>query len=342
MPLLGQRYKKSHRVHQRSLLSALALGSIKRVDDEVEGDRYRFESCTCFCESVQQDLVAEIDRYGNDYSLVICKNCGLMRANPRWTKKSYDDFYADEYRILYGDIGLDFDRLYRGRIQKDTEVYDFIIRHARLPSRALVVDIGCGMGTILIPFHHHGHDVMGVDYGKEFIRYGREKFGLNLQEGGTDQLKKNDRRADCVILHHVFEHMIDLRSELENIRQMTTDDAYIYIAVPGTFWWFEHVGHGNILAALQNAHVWQFSLETLRYVMETNGWKMITGTEEIVAIFQKNPSVRRDLRDVPRGEYVKTIDYLKRLECSYLPRYYLVRVLEKLGVKSVIKRFLRR
>ena len=116
-PLLGQRFKKNNFVCQNFFMDPVALESKKRIEDKVKEGLYQFESCDCFCQSSQQELLAEIDRCGNYYPVVICKECGLIRANHRWTKKSYADFYAHEYRTLYGDIGLDLEQLYEERIR---------------------------------------------------------------------------------------------------------------------------------------------------------------------------------------------------------------------------------
>lgn len=57
-----------------------------------------------------------------------------------------------------------------------------------------------------------------------------------------------------IIMNHVFEHILDIDDELKKIQGIIKPDAYIYISVPGTFWWIENICSNNIMGLLTNAH----------------------------------------------------------------------------------------
>lgn len=339
-PIFGKRFRyKSN--YTNPYMSPIALEAKERVQAKIDDGTYKYETCNCYCGSNDSILISEIDRYGNYYPFVLCKKCGIMRKNPRLNKKAYIDFYSHEYRTLYGDKDRDMDELYKLRLKKAQERYDFITKYITLPPQTVVFDIGCGMGTMLLPFYQNGCEVMGVDYGVEFIKFGRKKTGLNLEIGGVEKLKDLGEKADLVILNHVLEHFLDLERELRTIGELMKPDGFIYIAVPGTLWWIKNVCGGNIMGILQNAHMWQLSLNSLRYVIECCGFEFIRGNEEIKSIF-KVSNVFREKKNIPQDEFEKILAYLKNTEHKYMPKLYIVNLLELIGIKKILKNVIRK
>lgn len=317
-------------------MSHLALESQTRIKAKIKDGLYKYQKCPCFCGIEDSLLLTQKDRYGNYYPFVICKRCGLIRADPRLTKEAYIDFYRFEYRILYGDDDKDKDELWLNKMNQAKTAYDFINDHVKLPRKSVVFDIGCNMGTMLLPFYKNGHETIGVDYGKDYIEYGRRKTGLKLAIGGVEKLKDSGKKADLVILNHVLEHFLDLENELKAIREVVKPDAFIFIALPGTFWWIKNICVGNIMSLLQNAHTWQFSLNSLRYVMECCGFELIYGNEEIKAIFRVS-NIFRNKRSIKQDEFRKVLSYLKNTERKYLPKLYVIKLFELFGIKEVTK-----
>jgi 2-polyprenyl-3-methyl-5-hydroxy-6-metoxy-1,4-benzoquinol methylase len=308
-PCLGSRFVHVPG-HSNSVLSAAAAGSKKRVEDKIASGVYEYVPQACYCGSREETLLSETDSYGIYYPLVICRKCGIVRANPRLSEESYIDLYAKEYRTLYGDDDIDKEELFNIRLKQADQVYGFITSAVKLPRGGVVYDVGCNMGTMLLPFHKAGFETYGVDYGVPYIEYGRAKTGLDLEAGGIEKLRKR-KKADLVILNHVFEHFMDLGKELRDIREITNPGCYLYVAVPGTFWWVRNICNGDPLGMFQNAHTWQFSLRSLKYVMECCGFEFVSGNDEVRAVFRKRETSLRVREDVPVGEFGRVLKYLK-------------------------------
>ncbi len=314
-----------------------AQESIKKIRQKIVTSEYKFDNVNCFCGSCNDILISEIDRYGFYYPLVICKRCGLIRANPRMTEDSYLDFYKNEYRNAYGETDIDINKLFEYRINQGKQRYDYLVKHVNLPANAVVFEIGCDLGTTLLPFAEAGCEVYGCDYGVEHIEFGRQKTGLkNLFIGGSEKLVEINKKADLIILYHVLEHFLDLVREIAIIRKIIKTHGIVYIAVPGTLWWINNICGADILGLLQNAHTYQFSLGSLEYVMECCGFKLIYGSQKIDSFF-KIDDVFRNKQLVPDRESQEVISYLKKMERKYLPKYYLIKCLEILGIKKMIK-----
>jgi len=312
-PCLGSRFMHVPG-HNYSALSAAAAGSKKRVEDKIASGEYKYVPQACFCGSDGGMLLSETDSYGIYYPLVICRKCGIIRADPRLSEDSYIDFYAKEYRTLYGDDDIDKDALFNIRLKQADQVYGFISSAVKLPPKGIVFDIGCNMGTMLLPFHKAGFETYGIDYGVPYIEYGRAKTGLDLEAGGIEKLRKR-KKADLVIMNHVFEHFLDPWKELKDIREVTNPGCYLYVAVPGTFWWVKNICNkteqNSPLGMFQNAHTWQFSLRSLRYVMECGGFEFVCGNDEVRAVFRKRETSLRVREDAPAGEFGRVLKFLK-------------------------------
>lgn len=314
----------------------------KIVEEKIIRGKYLFEDLPCFCGSHEDVLISEVDRHGFYYPVVICSRCGLIRANPRMTREAYNEFYTHEYRDVYGEGDEEIGRLFEYRLEQSKRNYNYFKNYVNLSTNAVVFEIGCDFGTMLLPFIEDGCDAYGCDYGIKHIEYGRERTGLrNLFVGGSEKLRETGKKADLVIVNHVLEHFLDLEKELGVIREIMNPDASIYIAVPGTFWWIENACGGNIMGLLQNAHAYQFSLNLLQYVMECCGFELIHGNEEIRSFF-KLSNVLREKSMVPDTEFKKTMVYLEKLERKYLLKSYMIKPLEILGVKDMIKNITRR
>ena len=321
-------------------LSPVQVRAKSDLEEKIEKGRYRFEKCSCFCGGGEDVLLAESDYYGVYYPLVICKNCGLIRANPRLDSNAYSEFYDKEYRRLYGEGDMDKKILWEAKVKQGEETFNYI--KDKINEKVKVVyEIGCNMGATLYVFKKNGFDVAGVDYGGENIGYGKEMSGIeSLYAGGAEELIKLGRKADLVILVHVFEHFLDLGNELRHIRKLLNPGGYLYVAVPGTFWWIKNICAGDIMGLLQNAHTYQFSFSSLNYVLQSMGFEAVAADERIQALFKMTDKFL-DKNKISEGEFEKILKYLKGIERRYQIKNFIKNIISALGLKNLIKQVLR-
>lgn len=345
-PVLGRRFTWRPNLHVR--MTPTALAAKRAVDQKMRDGTYAFEDRSCFCGSAEDLLLATRDFYGLLYPIVVCRRCGLIRANPRLTERSYAEFYDQEYRSVYGEDDSQLDRYFSATLEQGRLLYDAIVRDLTdtgLITRGLprvVVDIGCNMGAMLVPWKQAGAEVYGIDLSQARIAAGKELTGLaNLYAGGTECLACLPRKADLIILHHVFEHLVDLDKEMAAIRPFCAAEAVLRIDVPGTYQWVRRHCGGDIMGLLQNAHTYQFTLETLTYVMECLGFALVKGNQEIGALFRVSDR-RRERCDVPVGEFERVMRHLRRTEAMHAPRRYLKDLAELLGVREPLGKWLRK
>jgi 2-polyprenyl-3-methyl-5-hydroxy-6-metoxy-1,4-benzoquinol methylase len=284
------------------------------------------EPCFCGASKDKDVQVSAFDRHGIPHKMVICKDCGLMRANPRMTAESYTEFYDKEYRKIYREHTIDNDDLeqttdFLGHIQGGMSILEFADYFDI--KKKVVVDIGCNMGGHLLSFKEAGSEVYGVDYDSISVEYGKSK-GLNLTVGNIDEMKLLDIKADIIIMNHVLEHCLDLRKELDDIKSILSPDGVLFLGVPGIYSW-----PTNSHLIWQNAHVWQFTADTLEYVMNSCGWDAWHLDEKIWSVWKPE---KRDKSDLKKPSH--TVEYTTRFlrgERTKLPE---MRTMNKFTVKE--------
>lgn len=298
-------------------LNKIQKESKNRLIKKLESGEYQYEEYICECGAKPADfeVIATRDRYGLPVKTKICTNCGLLMTNPRMNQDSYNKFYSSEYRELYGGKPVADEVFFQNQVKHGEEIHTYIEKYHDISKIKTVLEIGCGAGGILYAFHKEGFSVSGVDLGEEYLNYGR-KYGLDLYHGNSSQLIP--KKYDLIILSHVFEHFLDLKTELETIKNLLSDDGFLYIEVPGIKSIKKNY-RSDILLYLQNAHVRHFTLDTLSKTMAKYNFNLVSGDEEIHSIFSQSHNTNIDTR----SHYDDVMDTLVSLE-NYRKRHYLI------------------
>jgi hypothetical protein len=161
-----------------------------------------------------------------------------------------------------------------------------------------IVEVGCGAGGILDFFRSEGHSVIGIDLGSEYVAYGRDVHGLDLRVCMLKDLAF-DFTPDLVIYSHVMEHILHPLDEMKSIASVSGAETLVYIEVPGLK--NIHKGYSmDVMKYYQNAHSYHFTLGSLRYLMESAGFGLVSGTEYVRSIFS--------LKSEPAAEVQQHVD----------------------------------
>lgn len=295
-------------------LNALQLKNIACVNEKIEKHQYEFEHVDCAtCGGENFEGVSEKDRYGFKMDVVVCKDCGLVQTNPRMNQKAYNEFYNTEYRSIY--IGTEKpteDFFNRQRFNLGKKIYDFISIHSKIGEvrNKFVFEIGCGAGGILKYFQDKGCRVKGIDLGEEYLQYGRTHHNLDLEVGSLeDFVPRLQDKPDIIIYSHVLEHILDLRTQFQQLRKIMHTETLLYIEVPGLR--NLHQSYENdLLEYLQNAHVYHFTKTSLTNLMFQNGFEPIVCNEFVRSIFKISKGAGKPVI----CEYPAITSYLRKIE----------------------------
>ncbi|MDB4016222.1 class I SAM-dependent methyltransferase [Flavobacteriaceae bacterium] len=292
-----------------------------------EGD-YTYEEVDCeVCKNKEKTIISKFDRYGLPYVSNLCKTCGLIYTSPRFNQKSYIKFYDSQYRKMYTSFPLQQTKedFFKSQVTRGKKVFDFILKNNPDKNIGSVLDVGCGMGGLLVPFKENNFDVYGVDYGSEYVEFGKSK-NLNLSIGGIKDISK---KFDVIIYSHVFEHILDLGSELYEIKKRLNKKGVLYIEVPGVL--NLHNDYRNDLNRyFQNAHTYNYSLISLNNVLVSNGFELINGNEKVETLFKIS-----NVTDSVTNDYDRLINEIKKLNFKNK-----IWVFSKAGVKNLLRHLL--
>ncbi len=298
-------------------MSAVQLEAKAEVEKKISSKIYQFEESNCLlCSGNQLELLAEKDRYGLYSPVKICRDCGLIQQTPRMNQKSYNQFYDCEYRRLYGSANISKDVFFKSQCNFGAFFLKSFLKDNLLkksPDSTLILEVGCGAGGILKPFKDKGYRVKGIDLGKDFLDYGINCHGLDLEQGSLDSVKF-DKKPDVIIYSHVFEHVLDPMAELQSIRNILADDGLLFIDVPGIKWVFHSKSYkGNLMKYLQNAHICHFSFRTISNMLLKSGFKPVLGSENVRLAAYKSAPLEGDIK----SDYHDVMEYLIKLNKFY-------------------------
>ena len=298
---------------------------IKQIKGKLKSGEYPTEEVKCFCEADFKDRVLiESDRFGIPHRMVMCEECGLVRANPRMTKEAYGEFYNNEYRPLYdwfeykANVSKDF--MFINEVKAGHSLKTFV-DYFDIPTN-VVFDIGCNCGAWLMPFKEEGSEIYGVDYYRDGVEYGVSQ-GLDLMVGGVHELEHLNKKADLIILNHVIEHFLDFESELNQIRNLLKPGGLLFIGTPG----FYTAEQQRML--WQNAHTYQFTADTLGYVMRCLGWEEYFLDESIKSMWSSIP-----YRTQKETRPLEALEYFKRFLSGEVTRLPRVKTMNKFDFKT--------
>ena len=192
-----------------------------------------YEPVACLlCGGSETELLESTGQFGWDTYVSICKNCGLVFLNPRWTKEDYANFYATEY-----------DQYYRFNESEATEkeqrkakaVWRRLSHHASR-SFTTALDIGCGLGWNLHYLRQQspGLAIAGIEPSDICADHFVKKIGGELiaRDVDSDWHLANQERFDLIVFRHVLEHLLDPIAALKKVSQALSPEGLLYIAVP--------------------------------------------------------------------------------------------------------------
>ena len=210
------------------------------------------------------------------FTLCRCSTCSLEFVTPRL---SYEELAAKVYSDNYFPKRDGSQR----RSAEATHYYDNQLSQFEtlLGDRRKVLDIGCGNGAFLDFARERGWQISGVD-----IKLSPDAHTLDcpLWEGRLQDIDFGDSRFDLIRLNHVLEHTQNPVSDLEICRELLEPKGILFVSVPNI------AGLSPRLKGLQSrlwlkSHRWRhyaamhhlffFSPETLRRVVEKAGFKVL-------------------------------------------------------------------
>jgi hypothetical protein len=313
---------------------------------------YTWIESKCFCSQntikSYDENISKYDRDGISFKLVICKNCGTIRAKKYLTHEFLIDFYKNYYRqasiimnpTTHNEEFIKNNFLRRKLLSKNDK-WSFIFNHVDqnlLTKDFIVADYGGRDGADLAVVSDKCRCIL-LEYDKQYFYLAKENNIETVEIGSDKSSLKSLPKLNLLILSHVVEHMPNLLEDLASIRNNLCDEnTLIYIEFPGV----DTLKFGRKSYDFHNdIHVAHYSyLTTYGFVdiMERCGFECIEINDfsdlnpHTQGIFRKSNVFKKEITNY----YERTLNDLKIAE---MKRFFLFHQIKNI-LRNVIPNFL--
>ena len=247
------------------------------------------------------DAAAVASDKGVDLEVCQCSGCGLVQlSNPPVA------YYKEVIRAAaFSEEMKDF------RIKQfGSFVEKFSLK------RKKVIEIGCGRGEYLALMQQCGADAYGLEYAEASVDH-CVASDLKVQQGFVERPEQKllDAPFDGFFMLNYLEHLPDVNATLTGIYGNLTDDAVGLVEVPS----FDMIVRNRLFSEFIGDHLYYFTKQTLRSVLELNGFDVIECSEVwhdyiISAVVRKR-------RKTDLSHFVQQQMRLKREIDAYIGRF---------------------
>ena len=121
----------------------------------------------------------------------------------------------------------------RGNLQTNLE---FLAQTDLLRPEDRILEIGCGIGTVVNKLSGKGHDIAGIDISGEAIEYGRKKYGdIRMEVQAAETLPYEDESFEVVLSFDLFEHIAAIDKHISEVRRVLRPGGYYLFQTPNRY-----------------------------------------------------------------------------------------------------------
>ncbi len=155
--------------------------------------------------------------------VVKCRHCGLIYPNPM-PEQEYSEIQENfEEPVDY--FASDFE----SRVRFFDRVIDVFER--MLPDKGRILDIGCGRGELLYAAKKRGWDATGTDISEAFVKFGKERYGVNAMVGDLKDISLPEGGFDAAAIMSVIQYVQDPMDTIFRVSKLMKKGGKVYIEV---------------------------------------------------------------------------------------------------------------
>ncbi len=226
------------------------------------------------------------------YPTVLCPECNLQCLNPQPSDQRLSEIYSNNY-VVPCDAG-EVEYLKR----QTAALYIKRLRKA-LPQKDCLrlLEIGCGLGNLLLEAKAQGFDVTGIEYAQNFVESANRKLGEErVFSGQIHDFNFCDRKFDAIVASDVIEHVRDPKLFVEHVVSWLKPGGVFYCTTPSLGSWSAKL-MGRSWVEYKEEHLYYFAPTNFSRLLKEGGFKEITiesnvkllNMNYIIAHFEKFP-----------------------------------------------------
>ena len=137
---------------------------------------------------------------------------------------------------LYDDVwrkSLRAGKEERGNLQANLE---FLTQSNVLKPGDKVLEIGCGIGSVVFELSKQGYDISGTDISGEAIAYGLKKYGdICLEVQAAETLPYKDESFHVLLSFDLFEHIAQIDRHVSEVRRVLRSGGSYLFQIPNKY-----------------------------------------------------------------------------------------------------------
>jgi len=171
------------------------------------------------------------------FLVVECKNCRLIRLEPRPSPGELAKYYPQEYWYAPNqDQASKLEEAYRRFVLRDH--VNFVMRALENSTeKGLILDVGCGGGLFLSMLRERGLPVLGLETSKAASKIAWKQNRVAVVCGDLSVSPIERGTCSVVTMFHVLEHLHDPVSYLRSARDLLLPNGRLVIQVPNASSW---------------------------------------------------------------------------------------------------------
>ena len=204
------------------------------------------------------------------FTVVRCKQCSLMRTDPRPTPETIGYYYPDDYGPYAGTVvsGNELNaKNWKQRIKR------LLSSHSTdLPKMdpGNLLEVGCASGSFLHTMRLSGWQVEGIEFSDAAAENAR-RHGFTVHTGSLETAPEPGDKYDLVVAWMVVEHLHDPMLSLKKLSAWTKENGYLAFSIPNSNSFF----FGKYSYNLQlPTHLYHFTPDTITALLNKAGWKV--------------------------------------------------------------------
>jgi 2-polyprenyl-3-methyl-5-hydroxy-6-metoxy-1,4-benzoquinol methylase len=205
----------------------------------------------------------------------------------------------------------------RGNLRTNLE---FLAQTNLLKPGDRILEIGCGIGTIVCELAGQSHDVRGTDISQVAIEYGRTKYpGVRLDVLPAEELPYENGEFDVVLSFDLFEHIARIDRHVAEVRRVLKPGGHYLFQTPNK--WsnaiFETLSHKTL--KWRRVHPSLHTPGQLRRRLAKHGFEV-----RFVKMNPINEYTRSKFRKLgPLGRVIEQIDF-RRVPLALQTNLYVI------------------
>ncbi|MDR0532466.1 MAG: class I SAM-dependent methyltransferase [Verrucomicrobiales bacterium] len=213
---------------------------------------------------------------GKDYTIVQCRQCGLVYVNPRLSQEAVLDTYRDPSYFQRGNNQFTGYSDYAS--DRHLHVLFFQEQLAKLENhvpKGKILDIGCAFGYLLEEARERGWETQGIELSGQAIAYARNELNLNIHNVPLREVKFADGTFNAVVMNDVIEHYGQPKAEAREVHRVLAAGGAFMLHTPNFASWWRFLMRRQWVHMKPEEHLYYFSPRTITKLLEDCGFQVV-------------------------------------------------------------------